>query len=168
MESISPLMDATLGARWLRWLCPQTPARIRRLSYGAGRVYSPSPAVRSKPEVNCQSWRESTFNLEEAIRGSLFPVNAMDEEDKADWPQSMKAGSGVKHTVWSFQWTVWLATFPRTPGSAATASTCSGSKSLWRGVLKVPKTFISHQSKRFHVVFEISNLITSTASLAGT
>lgn len=142
------------GAWWLHQLCPQASACICHLSYGAHCVYSPSPAVRSKLEVNCQSQRKSTFNLEEAIRGSLFPVNAMDKKDKADRPQSRQAGSRVKHTMWSFQWTVWLATFPTLPGGRrthngiATDFTYSISKShrhrglheiciAWQGLLKV-------------------------------
>lgn len=36
----------------------------------------------------------------------------MDKKDKADRPQSMQAGSGVKRSMWSFQCTVWFATFP--------------------------------------------------------
>lgn len=62
------------------------------LSYGACRVYSPSPAV---------SREESTFNLEVAIRGGLFRVNTTDKRDKTDRPQSMRTGSRVIHTMWS-------------------------------------------------------------------
>ena len=58
-------------------------ACIRWLSNGACCVYSPSPAVRSKLQLKCQWWWESTFHLEEAIRGTLFSVNAIDMKDKA-------------------------------------------------------------------------------------
>lgn len=189
MESISWLMDAMLGARWLHWLCPQASACICHPSYGAHCVYSPSPAVRSKLEGNCQSWRESTFNLEEAIHGGLFPVNAMDKEDKADRPQSMQARSEAKHTMWSFQWTVWFAPFPTLCLAIGhtivqqLASHIPISKShqhwglhkiciAWQGLLKVYPgqillslinlTHFKTVAAHFQVVFEVSTLITFT------
>lgn len=57
---------------------------------GTLHVDSSFTVVRSKLEVNCQPWRESTFNLEQAIRGGLFLVNTTDGKDKADSPRSMQ------------------------------------------------------------------------------
>lgn len=76
-----------------------------RLSYGAQRVYSPSPAVTRE---------ESTFNLEVAIRGGLLRVNITDKRDKkqkkergkkngSTGPQSWQVGSKVANTMRSPQ-----------------------------------------------------------------
>ena len=97
-----------------------------------------------KLEVNCQSERKSTFNLEEAIRVTLFPVNAMDKKDKADGPQSMQARLKVKHTMWSFQWTVWLASFPTLPGNGRTHNNTAAG--LTYSISK------SHQHQRLHKI----------------
>lgn len=77
---------------------------MRRLSYGAHRVYSPSPAVTRE---------ESTFNLEVAIRGGLLRVNTTDKRDKKKerkkkkWSdRATKLASWVKgrpRTMWSSQ-----------------------------------------------------------------
>ncbi|MEQ2168489.1 hypothetical protein GOODEAATRI_014950 [Goodea atripinnis] len=87
MESISSLIDAALRGNDDCIGCVLKPKRVHIYTWPllctTHHVYSPSPVVGSKVEVNCQSWRESTFNLEEAICDSLFPVNATDKEDKA-------------------------------------------------------------------------------------
>lgn len=141
MESISRLMDAGLGARWLHWLCVLKPKHAYVASLMELTVYSPSPAVRSKPELNCQSWRESTFNQEEAIRGSLFPVNANGREGQR-WQATKHAGrvGGSNKLCGLFQWTVWLLASRRTH-SAATGSTHSIFKSHL--LLKVPLNMYS-------------------------
>lgn len=69
MESISGLTDATLRSWWLHSLCPQAPC-IRRPFLPV--FVQHLPLSLGKLEVNCHSWRESTFNLEEAIRGGLL------------------------------------------------------------------------------------------------
>lgn len=83
---------------------------MRRLSYGAHRVYSPSPAVNRK---------ESTFNLEVAIRGGLLRVNTTDKRDKKKkerkkWSdRATKLEGGVKG-------------HPHHVVSSANCSACSG------------------------------------------
>lgn len=83
---------------------------MRRLSYGAHRVYSPSPAVTRE---------ESTFNLEVAIRGGLLRVNTTDKRDKKKkerkkWSdRATKLAGGVKG-------------HPHHVVSSANCSACSG------------------------------------------
>lgn len=63
MESIrAPLMNVLKAQHTMQCL-----------TYGAQRVYSPSPAVTRE---------ESTFDLEVAIRGGLLRVNITDKRDK--------------------------------------------------------------------------------------
>lgn len=112
MESISRLMDAALEAWWLHWLCPQASVCIwRPLSRSPLCLFTIS-CCQERTRGKLSVAESQHLILRKPSVAVCFPVNAMDTEDRTDRPQSMRAGWGVKLTVWSFQWTVWLASFP--------------------------------------------------------